>query len=151
MKIHFHKNRELEDGEIDATISANQQSTEVDKVMSYLKNYQSDLPTVVPIKSADRVLLVKPQNIILIDISGSALLIYTTERVISAKGRLHVFYEKLHNLDFIQISKHAIINLDHLVSLEDSFAGGMTAILTGEVKTNVSRRYLNDLEQRLGL
>lgn len=151
MEIHFHKNEQLNDGEINATISANHQSAEVDSIIGYLKNYHANPPTLIPIKSADHVLLVKPQDIILIDISGTELLIYTTEQVIPAKDRLYAFSDRLKNPNFIQISKHAVINLDHLLSLEDSFTGGMTAILTGNVKTDISRKYLNELEHRLGL
>ncbi|WP_035178359.1 LytTR family DNA-binding domain-containing protein [Lentilactobacillus farraginis] len=151
MDIHFHLDKELKAGEVDITVTANQKSAEVAKIIDYLQNYQAEIPNVIPIKTADKVLLVKTQDIILVDISGTQLFVYTPQRVISTTGRLYAFYARLKNMNFIQVSKHAILNVDHLISLEDSFAGGMTAILTGKLKTSVSRKYLSDLEQKLGL
>ncbi|EHO50565.1 LytTR family DNA-binding domain-containing protein [Lentilactobacillus kisonensis] len=151
MKIHFQKNEQLAADEINITLSAADKSLKVDELIAYLKNFDLMPPTIIPIKSADQVILVKPQDIELIDVSGSTLLIYTNQKVIETKGRLYAFVDKLKNPNFVQVSKHAVINIDHLKSLEDSFAGGMTAFLTGNVKTSVSRKYLSLLEQRLGL
>ena len=39
----------------------------------------------------------------------------------------------------------------YLESLESGFAGNMIAILANKLKTDVSRRYLPDLEKELGL
>ena len=49
------------------------------------------------------------------------------------------------------MSKHSIINLDYLQSIESGFAGNMVAILKNGVKADVSRRYLPELEKELGL
>ncbi|PNM84486.1 hypothetical protein AL506_008265 [Streptococcus sp. FDAARGOS_146] len=55
------------------------------------------------------------------------------------------------NKNFIQISKHAVINIDHLLSLSDSFSGSMTARLTNNIKSSVSRIYIRLLMDYLGL
>ncbi|EUB23184.1 hypothetical protein HMPREF1514_0058 [Streptococcus sp. AS20] len=34
---------------------------------------------------------------------------------------------RINRKNFIQISKHDVINIDHLLSLSDSFSGSMTA------------------------
>ena len=65
--------------------------------------------------------------------------------------RLYKFQERLNNPDFVQVSKHGLINIQHLEALEASFSGNMLAILTGKRKVDVSRRYLKNLEKRLGL
>lgn len=151
MKIHFQKNEQLADGEIDITLAAASNSLKVDELIAYLQKFDSMPPTIIPIKSTDQVVLVKPQDIELIDVSGSTLLIYANQTVIETKGRLYAFVEKLKNPNFVQVSKHAVININHLKSLEDSFAGAMTAVLAGNVKTSISRKYLSLLEHRLGL
>ncbi len=48
---------------------------------------------------------------------------------------------RINRQNFVQISKHAIINIDHLLSLSDSFSGNMTARLTNNIKSSVSRKY----------
>lgn len=53
--------------------------------------------------------------------------------------------------DFVQVSKHGIINLNYLESLEAGFTGNMIAKLAFKQKTDVSRRYLPELEKKLGL
>ncbi|GAD16825.1 LytTr DNA-binding domain protein [Lentilactobacillus otakiensis DSM 19908 = JCM 15040] len=151
MEIHFQQNTQLNDGDIEITLSAKERSLEIDELIAYLKNYQSMPPAVVPIKSDDHVYLVQPENIILIDVSGNDLNVYTKEKVIPTKGRLYALIDRLNNPDFVQVSKHAAVNINHLQSLEASFTGGMTAILTDKLKTDISRKYLNVLEHRLGL
>lgn len=53
--------------------------------------------------------------------------------------------------DFVQVSKYGIINLNYLESLEVGFTGNMVAKLAFKQKTDVSRRYLPELEKKLGL
>ncbi|PAK78670.1 LytTR family DNA-binding domain-containing protein [Lentilactobacillus parakefiri] len=151
MEIHFQQNEHLKDGETEITLSAKTRSLEIDELIEYLKNYRSMPPAVIPFKSDDHVYLINPDNIILIDVSGNDLNVYTPERVIPTKGRLYALIDRLKNPNFIQVSKHAAVNINHLQSLEASFTGGMTAILTGKLKTDISRKYLGDLEHRLGL
>ncbi|YAB14787.1 LytTR family DNA-binding domain-containing protein [Lactiplantibacillus plantarum] len=55
------------------------------------------------------------------------------------------------NSDFVQVSKHAVLNLNHLITLSDSFSGNMTARLTNQVKTEVSRKYVKSLMTSLGV
>lgn len=52
---------------------------------------------------------------------------------------------------FVQVSKQSLINLDHLQMMEASFSGNMLAILTNKTKVIISRRYLKNLEEKLGL
>jgi two-component system response regulator LytT len=151
MEIHFEQNEHLNNGDIEITLSANERSLEVEKLIEYLKSYQEMPPAVIPVKSDDHVYLIKPENIILIDVSGTDLVVYTPDKSIPTKGRLYAFVNKLKNPDFIQVSKHAAININHLQSLEASFGSGMKAILTDQLKTDISRKYLSVLENRLGL
>ena len=52
---------------------------------------------------------------------------------------------------FLQISRHAVMNIDHLESLSDSFSGNMMAKMTGGVKSSVSRKYVKSLMDYLGV
>ena len=58
---------------------------------------------------------------------------------------------RLNSRNFIQVSRHTVINIDHLESLSDSFSGNMTAKLTNQLKTDVSRRYVKLLMDYLGI
>ncbi|MCB6443015.1 LytTR family DNA-binding domain-containing protein, partial [Streptococcus salivarius] len=61
------------------------------------------------------------------------------------------FQQRINSSNFIQVSRHAVINIDHLESLSDSFSGNMTAKLTNQIKTEVSRRYVKLLMEYLGI
>ncbi|MFR8938034.1 MAG: LytTR family transcriptional regulator DNA-binding domain-containing protein, partial [Streptococcus sp.] len=47
--------------------------------------------------------------------------------------------------------RHAVMNIDHLESLSDSFSGNMMAKMTGGVKSSVSRKYVKSLMDYLGV
>lgn len=51
----------------------------------------------------------------------------------------------------IQVSKQSIINIQHDELQRHLFSGNMLALMTKKLKVSVSRRYLKDLEKRLGL
>ena len=58
---------------------------------------------------------------------------------------------KTDDRSFLQISRHAVMNIDHLESLSDSFSGNMMAKMTGGVKSSVSRKYVKSLMDYLGV
>lgn len=89
-------------------------------------------------------------DLLLVDVDGSTLILETTQGRLLTNDRLYKFRNRLANPDFVQVSKHALININHLKALENSFSGNMLAILTGKIKADVSRRYLSELEN-LGL
>ncbi|MDN6029385.1 MAG: LytTR family DNA-binding domain-containing protein [Lactobacillus sp.] len=151
MDIQFKADPNLPPDQIELTLAAQRETPAVRQLMDYLARYQSMPPEILPVRSNDQVQLIKVKEIILIDVSNTDLLITTVHREVTTKGRLNALLTKLKQPDFIQISKHAAINLNQLKSLENSFSGNMTAILTNGVKTSVSRKYLGALEQRLGL
>ena len=54
-------------------------------------------------------------------------------------------------IDFMKISKTALINLKYIEGVEASFGGSMLLILKNGCKDYVSRKYLPDLKKYLGL
>lgn len=151
MNIHFKADPNLPRDQIEITLAAQSETPAVRQLIDYLARYQALPSDILPVRSDGQVQLIKVKEIILIDVSNTDLLITTLRRELTTKGRLNALLRKLKQPDFIQISKHAAINLNQLKSLENSFSGNMTAILTNGVKTSVSRKYLGALEQRLGL
>ena len=95
--------------------------------------------------------MLKTEDIILADINQTTLMIYSTEGVYTTTETLTRFQNRLNSRNFIQVARHAVINIDHLESLSDSFSGNMTAKLTNQLKTDVSRRYVKLLMDYLGI
>ena len=95
--------------------------------------------------------MLKTEDIILADINQTTLMIYSRDGIYQTTESLTRFQQRINSSNFIQVSRHAVINIDHLESLSDSFSGNMTAKLTNQIKTEVSRRYVKLLMEYLGI
>lgn len=150
MDVKFHSNPNLEEDQIEVKVISARQTTNVNNLLSYIKNFDKKVDSLLPVKTEDRILTIKIEEIIKVEVEKTELSFYTTNSVIKTNGRLYQILEKPNN-DFVQVSKHGIINLNYLESLEAGFTGNMIAKLDFKQKTDVSRRYLPELEKKLGL
>ena len=150
MDVEFHSNPNLEDDQIEVKVISAKETPKINSLLSYIKNINKKVDSLLPVKTEDRILTIKIEEIIKVEVEKTELSFYTTNSVIKTNGRLYQILEKLNN-DFVQVSKHGIINLNYLESLEAGFTGNMIAKLDFKQKTDVSRRYLPELEKKLGL
>ena len=150
MDVEFHSNPNLEDDQIEVKVISAKETPKINSLLSYMKNFDKKVDSLLPVKTEDRILTIKIEEIIKVEVEKTELSFYTTNSVIKTNGRLYQILEKLNN-DFVQVSKHGIINLNYLESLEAGFTGNMIAKLDFKQKTDVSRRYLPELEKKLGL
>ena len=151
MEIRFEEDKALSQDQIDVLVSSQDLSPKVQRLMDYISLYQAETPLILPIKTADRIEMLKVEDLVSIDVDGTSLVLDTLKGRQIITERLYKFQDRLNNPDFVQVSKHGIINIQHLEALEASFSGNMLALLTGKRKVDVSRRYLKNLEKRLGL
>ena len=143
MKVDFQIDQSLDD-EIQVEIRSGQKTPTVSRLISYLNKFGKKDRNLLPLKTSDRIVTIKREDLIKVEVASTRLTYYTTQETIETTGRLYQVLESL-NDDFIQVSKHSIINLDYLQSIESGFAGNMVAILKNGVKADVSRRYLHEL------
>ena len=99
----------------------------------------------------DHLVMVKIDDIILAEIEKNVLTIYTVNNTYTMRETLTNFQHRINRRSFLQISRHAVMNIDHLESLSDSFSGNMMAKMTGGVKSSVSRKYVKSLMDYLGV
>lgn len=150
MKVNFLEDRSLKEKEVIVEVKACLEDEEVDSLISFIKKFKQKNKRLLPVKSEDRIFTIKTKNIIKIEVQGIELTYYLPEETIKTKGRLYQVLDKL-NMDFVQVSRHAIVNINYLESLEAGFVGNMIAKLDYGYKAEISRRYMKDLEKRLGL
>jgi len=149
LKVKFQADPSLED-EIEVEVRASDENGAVKRLINYVNKFGKRDRNLLPVKTSDRIVTVKRDELIKVEVQGTRLTYYTVSEVVKTTGRLYQILENL-NDDFVQVSRHSVINLNYLESLESGFAGNMVAILAEGLKTDVSRRYLSDLERELGL
>ena len=150
MKIKFQKDSSLELDEIEVEVRALEENTTVKKLINYVNKFGKRNRSLLPIKTEDRIATIKVDDVIKIEVQSTSLTYFTTNEMIKTSGRLYQAIENL-NENFVQVSRHSVINLNYLESIESGFAVYMVAILAGKLKADVSRRYLPELEKELGL
>ena len=149
MKVEFKKDESLHD-EIKVEVKSAEQDSTINKLLAYISKFDKQERSLLPIKTSDRIVTIKMNTLIKIEVQATSLTYYTTEEVVKTTGRLYQVLEVL-NDNFVQVSRHAIINLNYLESIENGFAGNMIVRLANNLKTDVSRKYLPELEKELGL
>lgn len=150
MQIHFQSDPLLGPDDLNITVNAVTKNDKVINLLNYLDKYDQKSSSLIPIKTEDRILTIKQIELIKVEVTKNILSFYTKSDVIQANGRLYQVLTRL-NENFVQVSKHGIINLNHLLSLEAGFTGNMIAKLNFDKRADVSRKYLPELERRLGL
>ena len=77
--------------------------------------------------------------------------IYTKCEMYDSKQKLYEIEQELIGTDFIRVSKSIILNLSKIKSLAPAFNGRFEATLKNGEKVIISRQYVVDLKERLGL
>ncbi|WEV44160.1 LytTR family DNA-binding domain-containing protein [Lactobacillus sp. ESL0684] len=151
MKLIFETNPEIDPQEPTIIIQAAKQTDKAAAIMAALEHFQAEKSDIIPVKTSQQLNMVKTKSIILVDLVDNLLVIYTVDGILKTKETLVSFHQKLTPKHFLQVSRHAIINVDYLLALEDSFSGNLTAKLAHQLTTSVSRKYVKDLMHFLGI
>lgn len=150
MQIHFEPDPSLGPDDLNIIVTAATKNNRVTSLINYLKKINRQSSVLILIKTEDKILTVKQVDLIKVEVTKSILSFYTKDAVVKTNGRLYQILTRL-NENFVQVSKHGVININHLVSLEAGFTDNMIAKLSFNQRADVSRKYLPELERRLGL
>ena len=98
-----------------------------------------------------KIVLVEPEEVLYFESVDDKVFAYTKDCVYETKAKLYQLEEELPASDFFRANKAVIVNLDKIDSLAPAFGGRFEATLENGYKVVVSRNYLNELKERLGL
>lgn len=98
-----------------------------------------------------KIVLVEPSEVLYFESVDDKVFAYTKDSVYETKAKLYQLEEELPVSDFFRANKAVIVNLDKIDSLAPAFGGRFEATLENGYKVVVSRNYLNELKERLGL
>ena len=93
---------------------------------------------------------VNPADVFYIESVDKRTFLYCERDVYESKQKLYEL-EEMAIKDFLRISKSAIVNMSKIKAIIPSLSSGAEAVLVNNERVAVSRRYLNDLRETLGM
>ena len=97
-----------------------------------------------------RTFLLAPQEVYLVRVETGETKVYTKQATFSSRKRLYELLDQLGD-GFMQISKACAVNLAYIQSVEAGFGGSLLLKMKNGLSDYVSRKYLPDLKNYLGL
>ena len=95
--------------------------------------------------------LVEPEEIYYFESVDQKVFAYCKASVYEIKSKLYELEELLPSNDFLRAAKSTILNLNKIKSLTPAFGGRFEALLKNGEKVIISRQYVSDLKEKLGL
>ena len=98
----------------------------------------------------DRTLLLAAGDIYMVRVEGGKTVLFTQQGKYVSRKRLYELLERLGS-DFMQISKSCVVNLTFVQSVEAGIGGNLLLKMKNGLSDYVSRTYLQDFKNYLGL
>ncbi len=129
-----------------AVIYTDRLTPEIQRALDILQ--AKDAPVLA--ERSERTFLLSGQDIYLIRVVDGKTMLYTQKEEFSTRKRLYELLDQLGG-GFMQISKSCAVNLSCAESVEAGFGGSLLLKLKNGLSDYVSRKYLPDLKNYLGL
>ena len=102
-------------------------------------------------KNDDKMFVIEPEQVDIIRAEGGEIRLYNKKAEGFAISKsLHEISEML-GRNFVRISKSAIVNINRVSHLSNSFNGTMHIVMKNGITDYISRKYLGDFKKRLGM
>lgn len=105
----------------------------------------------IPIQGEDRIYLVAPEDIYLVSVEERQLSIFVDQQVYKMTGTLNSIEQKLPATLFIKTHQSFILNRTKIQEIQPWFNNTLQVILTNGSKVPVSRSYVKEFKEKLGL
>lgn len=102
-------------------------------------------------RKEDKYYKVNIDEIFYIEAIDRKLFIYTKTETYEISEKLYTLEEQLSNVNFIRISKSMLLNINKIHSFYAKLSGNLEALLTNKEKVTISRRYVANLKNKLGM
>ena len=102
-------------------------------------------------RKEDKYYKVNVDEIFYIEAIDRKLFIYTKTETYEISEKLYILEEQLSTVNFIRISKSMLLNINKIHSFYAKLSGNLEALLTNKEKVTISRRYVANLKNKLGM
>lgn len=145
MKIKVEINPDMDEDEI--LITASQMSEHVIAAVNYLKE-QSSKTSILTLTNQDQEYFIPCHRILFFETQEDVVVAHMDQQALETKYRLYEL-ESLLPKSFVRISKSAIVNIDHIYSIERNISTSCVFFDHSDKVVYVSRRYFQPLKQKL--
>ena len=131
-------------------IHAGTLTPEVEELAKRIEN-EKLTGNVLAVKRENRIYILEPNEVQIVRTEGNEIVAYNTakKRFIVEKRLYEI--ETLLVLQFIRISKSAIVNIRQIDHVDVRFSGMMNVVMKNGINEYISRRHMGDFKKRLGL
>ena len=151
MKVQLFVSKDYE--EAYAEIYTDVLTDNIQKAMHLLEEdeFEDEMEnTIVAVKNGEDIVLLDFDDIFMVRVEEKQTKVYNEKEAFLIKKPLYKIEDSLDS-NFLRISKSTIVNLRKIKRVAPSFSGMMFIELKNGLKDNISRKYLSDFKQALGL
>lgn len=105
----------------------------------------------LPIQLNDRIFLVKIEEIIAVGVENGATTIYTKKREYPINEPLSTIEKKICHRTFLRVHRSYLINVNAIAEIQPWFNHTYQVTLENQLKIPVSRSYMKDFREQVGL
>lgn len=145
MNIIINENSSIDETQI--TINCRQANDQVLKIIATLRAFDKKL---TGMKNGETH-IIDAANVLYIDTVDKKTFIYTLNDFYETPLRLYEIEERLIASDFFRASKSVIVNLNQIKKLKPDLGGRLEVTLVSSEKLYISRQYVVNIKQKLGL
>lgn len=151
MKVQLFVSKDYE--EAYAEIYTDVLTDNIQKAMHLLEEneFEDEMEnTILAVKNGEDIVLLDFDDIFMVRVEEKQTKVYNEKEEFLIKKPLYKIEDSLDS-NFLRISKSTIVNLRKIKRVAPSFSGMMFIELKNGLKDNISRKYLSDFKQALGL
>lgn len=145
MKIQVKIDSDMSEDEVIITVA--QMSDDVIKAINFLKE-QSAKASVLTLLDDEQEYFVQCSKILFFETEQDTVIAHMDQQALQTKYRLYEL-EQLLPKSFVRISKSAIVNIDHIYSIERKLSSSCVFFDHSDKVVYVSRHYYQTLKQKL--
>ncbi|MDE5864654.1 MAG: LytTR family transcriptional regulator [Lachnospiraceae bacterium] len=145
MKIEIKEDMSCEEPQIQ--IICHHMDSSVLKILAMLQAFDRKI---TGIKDGETYLL-EADKILYIDVADKKTFFYTADAVYETLFRLYELEERLEPVDFIRVSKSALVNFARIKSLRPDMGGRMRLTMENGEVVIASRQYVPVIKGKLGI
>ena len=146
MKVNLFLSKDVDEPYAD--IHTDQLTDNISKAISILESEEAS--DMLAVKKGSDIALLEFNDIYMFRVEDKQVNVYTEKSNYLVKKPLYQIEEEL-DQSFIRISKTTIVNLKKIDRVAPSLKGMMFIQLKNGLKDNISRKYLPDFKEALGL